>query len=97
MLCGLNSIDVSYATILHGHTYCTNDAHKLCLENYYCDIINAVLAPVSILPKNNPKSQRSFWTDELTELKRESVESEMEGTPPGSEANAEEAPHFQEA
>ena len=70
----LNSIEVSYSAICHGSTCCTNDSHKVCLENYYCDIVNAVLAAEGVLPKTNPNSQRSFWTEELTELKRNSVE-----------------------
>ena len=74
MLQELNAIDVSYLCILHGDMCCTNDAHKLCLENYYCDIVRAVTTAESVLPKTNPISQRSFWTDELTNLKRESVE-----------------------
>ena len=69
----LNNINAPYDSILHGNTCCTNDSHKLCLENYYCDLINAVTAAESILPKTRPKCQRSFWTDELTELKRDSV------------------------
>ena len=70
----LNSINVSHSSILHGNTCCTDDTHKVCLENYYCDIIHAVLAAESILPKTKPNVQRSFWTDELTDLKRDSVE-----------------------
>ena len=74
MLQELNAINVSYSSILHGNTCCTDDSHKLSLENYYGNIVNAVLAAESILPKTKPSSQRSFWTDELTNLKRESVD-----------------------
>ena len=50
----LNSIEVSYASTCHGSSCCTNDSHKVCLENYYCDIVNAVLAAEAVLPKTNP-------------------------------------------
>ena len=70
----LNSIEVSYASTCHGSSCCTNDSHKVCLENYYCDIVNAVLAAEAVLPKTNPNSQRSFWTEELTELKHNSID-----------------------
>ena len=70
----LAKIDVPFNDVLHGNHCCVDDSHKCLLENYYCDIMNAVINAESILPKTNPNSNRSFWDSELSELKSRSVE-----------------------
>ena len=70
----LSSINVPYHTILHGYKCCLEDNHKVVLEQYYCDIMSAVIRAESVLPKTNPNYERSFWDEELTELKSMSIE-----------------------
>ena len=63
-----------FHSILHGDKCCFDDSHKIALEKYYCDIMMAVINAESILPKTNPNIERSFWDEELSELKARSVE-----------------------
>ena len=70
----LSSIQIPFYSILHGNKCCLDDSHKLVLERYYCDILHAILSAESILPKTNPNYERSFWDDDLSELKSESIE-----------------------
>ena len=63
-----------FHSILHGDKCCFDDSHKIALEKYYCDIMMAVINAESILPKTNPNIERSFWDEELSELKSRSVE-----------------------
>ena len=70
----LLSITVPFYTILHGDKCCMDDSHKIALEKYYCDIMSAIVRAESVLPKTNPNYERSFWDDELSELKSNSIE-----------------------
>ena len=70
----LASINVDYNCIIHGDCCCPDDEHKVHLENYYCDIMSAVIEAESVLPKSSPSFQRSFWSEELDELKRNSID-----------------------
>ena len=60
--------------IFHGSHICLNDCHKVDIENYYNDIVLAISHAESCLPKTNPNIHRSYWSDELSELKRASIE-----------------------
>ena len=70
---GLNSINIPSA-VFHGSHICLDDCHKVCIENYYGDIVTAIKNAESFLPKTNPCIHRSFWTDELTDLNHASLE-----------------------
>ena len=70
----LAAIDVNYDSILHGEYCCNDNSHICSLEEYFCDIVEAVISAESVLPKTNPNIQRSFWSAELDELKEKSVE-----------------------
>ena len=59
--------------LLHGNHICLDDCHKVLVDNYYADILKAVLDAESVLPKCDPNSQRSFWSSELNDLKRDSI------------------------
>ena len=74
MRTNLASINVPYHSILHGNSCCIDDTHKIALEQYYSDIMLAVIKAESILPKTNPNFERSFWDDNLSELKARSIE-----------------------
>ena len=54
---------------IHGDRCCLDDSHKISLENYYSDIVSAIIYAESFLPKTDPNVQRSFWNEELTDLK----------------------------
>ena len=70
----LNAIKIPSFAILHGNHVCLDDCHKLDIENYYENIVQAILSAESLLPKTNPSIHRSFWSEELSELKRASIE-----------------------
>ena len=59
--------------IYHESKCCNEDTHKFLIEKYYMDIVSAVTRAESTLPKSNPNIQRSFWNDELDELKEASI------------------------
>ena len=58
----------------HGIKCCSDDTHKFMLEQYYMEIVSAISEAESVLPQVNPNSQKSYWNDELGDLKRSSVE-----------------------
>ena len=70
----LNAIKIPSFAILHCSHVCLDDCHKLDIENYYENIVSAILNAESMLPKTNPNIHRSFWSEELSELKRASIE-----------------------
>ena len=69
----LNTIVVPFNEIIHGDKCCLDDSHKCSLENYYDKIMSAVINAESLLPKTDPNCQRSFWDDNLNELKQNSI------------------------
>ena len=69
----LNAINVP-SFVFHGSHVCLDDHHKVLIENYYEDIVSAIVDAESLLPKTNPNIHRSFWSEELSELKRASIE-----------------------
>ena len=71
---GLTSVVIPVTDLLHGDKCCNDDSHKLALENYYCDLVNAILYAESFMPTCNPICQRSFWNPELTDLKKRSID-----------------------
>ena len=73
MTVNLDSINAHCTDIHHGNKLCSVDSHKASLENYYNDIVNAVLNAQNCLPRTDNNVQRSFWTDELSDLKRASI------------------------
>ena len=74
MRTNLSAINVPFHSILHGDKCCLNDTHKIALERYYCDIMSAVTHAENVLPKTNPNFERSFWDNDLSELKSRSIE-----------------------
>ena len=74
MRTNLAAIIVPFHSILHGNTCCTDDSHKIALEQYYNGIMSAVMMAETVLPKTNPSYERSFWDDNLSELKSRSIE-----------------------
>lgn len=70
----LASINVPFHEILHGDKCCFDNHHQMALEQYYRDIISAVINAESVLPKLNPNFQRDFWDSELSDLKARSME-----------------------
>ena len=61
--------------ILHGSVACSNCDHFYHLESYYLSIIDAVAKADAILPRSYPQTQRDFWSSNLTNLKKQSIES----------------------
>ena len=70
----LNSIpDLNYGEA-HDGKICCKDDHKIIIENYYERIVAAVLQAEECLPRVLPNIQRSFWCNELAQLKQASIE-----------------------
>ena len=70
----LDRIVFSHDNVLHGSQLYQNDCHKLDLENYYNDIIAAVVDAESCLPQSKPVFQRSYWSTDLDRLKKQSID-----------------------
>lgn len=70
----LANIQIPTHTLFHGNTCCSDNTHKFALEQYYLQIVSAVSEAESILPKVNPNVEKSFWNNDLSELKRASME-----------------------
>ena len=70
----LDRISYPYNNATHDHRICCDDEHKVLIENYYGDIVAAVLDAEECLPKVLPNVQRSFWCDELAVLKQKSID-----------------------
>lgn len=70
----LDAISFMSTNIRHGNQACTIDCHKFEIENYYDAIVAAVVDAESCLPKTDPNLQRSFWNENLSTLKRQSID-----------------------
>ena len=70
----LDRISYPYNNATHDHRICCNDEHKVPIENYYGDIVAAVLDAEKCLPKVLPNVQRSFWCDKLAVLKQKLID-----------------------
>ena len=68
----LDSISVPF--IVHGKTTCNNCEHLHLIENYYHSLTNAISIADAVLPRSNPSAQKSFWNEDLSRLKRESID-----------------------
>ena len=74
----LNNISVPLSCVVHGNHLCFNDCHKASVERYYEEITTAILKAEQCLPRVNPSIQRSFWSEEVSVLKDESINSTNE-------------------
>ena len=70
----LANIHIPPNELLHGDKCCQENGHVLALENYFDNIVAAVLQAESVLPKTNPNIQRSFWNEDLMDLKQASID-----------------------
>ena len=70
----LANIHVPSNEILHGSKCCQDTAHVFPLEKYFEDIVAAVIKAESVLPRTDPNIQRSFWNDDLIDLKQASID-----------------------
>ena len=67
----LDSIHVPH--IIHDDCICGNSEHAFLIECYYNDIIKCIHAADLLLPKRTPSVQKTYWNDELTILKNDSI------------------------
>ena len=70
----LDSINVPFHVLLHGDRCCSDNNHKSIIESYYRQIVNAVCYADGLLPRTVPSSQRPFWSNELNDLKKSSID-----------------------
>ena len=74
MSAGLDSIRIPFDRLLHGNSCCDCIDHIASVEAYYNDIVSAINSAERCLPRRKPGVSKSFWNDELTELKSASVD-----------------------
>ena len=60
--------------IIHGNRICCNCNHLHLIEEYYSRILNAIYSADAVLPRCNPSVNKQYWNDELSRLKRESID-----------------------
>ena len=60
--------------ILHGNKCCSDNCHKFAVEGYFMKIVDAVMQAESVLPRTDPNVQRSFWNEDLMDLKQASMD-----------------------
>ena len=70
----LANIQIPHHEIFHGSKCCEEDSHKFALERYFLNIVSAVSEAESFLPRSDPNKQRSYWNEELSDLKQQSIE-----------------------
>ena len=62
--------------VVHGNALCFCDQHIFDINQYYHSILSILEVADSLLPRKSPNGNRGkyFWTENLTQLKRDSVE-----------------------
>ena len=65
----LDSIVIPFHSLLHGNRCCDSNDHISCIENYFCDIVNAISKAEKLLPRSRPGISKDYWNDDLTNLK----------------------------
>ena len=70
----LDSLHVP-SDIIHGNVYCSCEHHLFQIETYFNSLLSALETCDSILPRKSThgKKGKVFWTENLSQLKRDSV------------------------
>ena len=59
--------------IVHGDSICSSVDHLFEIERYYADIVKSIQLLDVHLPRCKPALRKTFWNDELTALKNDSI------------------------
>ena len=70
----LRQINVPFHSIFHGSKTCHEVDHIHLLERYYNDVLNAIRKADSVLPRKKHGIAKHFWSEELSSLKRKSID-----------------------
>ena len=70
----LDQIVIPISSINHYTFLCDDTQHIVSLENYYCDIVKAIVKADQVLPRLKHGISKPFWSPELSELKRKSYD-----------------------
>ena len=70
----LDQIEIPISAINHYDVLCDNTQHLISLEKYYCDIVKAIVKADLVLPRLKHGLSKPFWSPELSELKRKSLD-----------------------
>ena len=70
----LRQISVPFHSILHGNSLCHDNNHVFLIEKYYEDIVRAIIQADSILPRKRHGLAKHFWSEELNDLKLQSLD-----------------------
>ena len=70
----LASIQIPFHSLLHGNCSCDNSDHVFLIEKYFCDIVAAIETADKCLPRVKPGISKSYWNNELSDLKTASFE-----------------------
>ena len=74
MTAKLNDIDVPFHSILHGDQCCADYEHRHSIQQYYEEIVAAVEFADKTLPRCYSSIKKPFWSNELNQLKQQSIE-----------------------
>ena len=81
----LDKIVIPVSTLNHCTQNCCDSDHMLVLENYYEQIVKAIVVADCSLPRRRRGISKGYWSDELTELKQKSFDAfslwELAGSP----------------
>ena len=80
----LSNMDINFHAVLHADCLCDDAEHMMELEKYLTMIIDAVSAADAILPRTLSRTQKDYWSSELTDLKRKSKDAYNEWQQAGS-------------
>ena len=64
---------ITIPCVLHGNHVCNDSSHLLNIEKYYNDILNCLRISEQQLPRCKPTVKKSYWNDELSSLKNDSI------------------------
>ena len=67
----LDAIDIPN-TILHGQNLCCNNSHKNDIEMYFTAIVESIRIADSVLERGSFRALKPYWSQELSDLKRQS-------------------------
>ena len=67
----LNQIQIPH--IVYGCTMCHETDHIFQIERYYSEIIRCIELADQSLPRCKPSLRKTYWNDELTDLKNDSI------------------------
>ena len=70
----LDAISFPITSLVHGDKCCSDSNHMTQIRDYYCALVDAVISSDSVLPRFNPVIHKPYWSEEISDLKRKSID-----------------------